>query len=199
MARKPRQKLQCRAASKQHEGQCKAWALPGKTLCRHHGGRNEGRPALQTTKHGLSSEYVRKDQLPALLERVAELRTPAGKEHALLVGAALMEQRLTAVPNDVEYIDKFVNARKSVREDLKVAHEITQEEKPAAPTTFVIGNFDPQQNAPFQSRTLDGPCTVRYLEGAPFILDVPSGSWCPASEQTDEESGAKYYVRILQG
>jgi hypothetical protein len=187
--------LRCRAKSKQSGERCKRWATPGKTLCVMHGSKREGIPSAVMT-HGLASAYVRKADLPAIVARVAELKTAAGKEHALLTGAALMEHKLENAAPDVIDIDTLATARKSIREDLKTSHELT-DEKPVAPTTFVLNNFDPSQHAAFQSRTIDGPCQIRYLDGEPFMLE--SRCWVPALKQVDDESGAEYYVKLLEG
>lgn len=58
----------CRAHSKRHGGQCRAWALTGKSLCRNHGGKNEGtaRANEYLRRHNLYSKTLGND--PELLE-----------------------------------------------------------------------------------------------------------------------------------
>lgn len=196
---KTRPKLKCRAKSKSTGVQCTAWAIWGKTLCYHHGGKTEKVPALQAMKHGQTSKFYSEAEVDKLLRYRRELDTLEGQAEALKDNYAKIKVREERIPESVDFTEVAIKAAESKRKDVLAIHEITQEEKPDAPTTFVIGNFDPSQGAPFQGRTIDGPCTVRYLEGAPFMFEPTSGGWMPCSEQVDDESGAKYFVKILAG
>lgn len=196
----PAKPQKCRAQSKQTGNRCGRWPMAGKTLCKHHGGKNEKVPALQKVTHGLTSEYINVKQLPEILERVAELKSPAGKEHALLVGAALTEHRLENVPNKLEFLGAFVDGRKSVREDLKAAHEVTKAEtSTAAPTTFNIVQYS--ADGPFRrvlSRGVEGPVTIQYIENEPYMFDAQLNAYFAASRQIDDDTGAEYFTKLLE-
>lgn len=62
--RKKYQKQQCTATSKRTHERCKAWALEGRTVCRHHGGRSLVGTAHPKFKHGRYSKYLPETLLP---------------------------------------------------------------------------------------------------------------------------------------
>lgn len=191
-SKKPR----CRATSRQTGKQCGAFPLPGKTLCRHHGGRNEKASAEHRITHGGTRQYFHVDELAGILEHVEALKTKEGRQAILMRGAALTEQRASKVPDVPDYIEAYVKARGSIRGDIALLEEMEAEE--AVPTAPVINilNTDAAQLAPFEARTLEGHATVAMLWGKPFMLDAATGAWWPAQLRKDED-GIELYERLL--
>lgn len=191
------QAARCRAKSKRRPGeQCSGWAMRGKTLCYYHGGRSEKVPAEHLITHGLQSQFVKISEIPAILARVAELRTAEGKEDALLVGAALMEARLEKVPDEAEFIEKFVAARKSIREDLKTSHELAAKAVVPQMPVFQIGTFEAA--APFLARDASGAAIqVQTLNGRHYAVLDGGARLEEVVEQVDADTGAKVYARVL--
>jgi hypothetical protein len=190
-------KPRCRAHSKQTGKPCGNFPLPGKSLCKHHGGPTEKVSAEHRITHGGTRQYFHVNELPGLLEAIEALKTKEGRQAILMRSAALTEQRASKVPDNPDYIEPFVKARGSIRGDIALLEEMEAEE--AAPTAPVINilSADAMQHAPFEARTLEGHCTVRMLDGKPFMLDVATGGWMPAQLRKDEESGAELYERLL--
>jgi len=191
----PRSK-KCRAKSKQSGKQCARWATPGKTLCVIHGSKKEGVPALERITHGQTSKFYSEEEVDKLLKYRRELDSIDGQAEALKDNYAKIKAREERIPAAVDFTELAIKAADSKRKDILAIHELT-DEKPVAPTTFVLNNFDPQQHAAFQARTIDGPCQIRYLDGEPFMLE--GRCWVPAHKQVDDDSGAEYYVRLLEG
>lgn len=74
---RPSEERRCTARSKQRGERCKLYAVPGKTVCRFHGGRSTG-PKAPAVKHG-------NDTLDALKERLLRrLRAQAEDERRVL-------------------------------------------------------------------------------------------------------------------
>jgi hypothetical protein len=190
-------KPKCRGTSRQTGKPCGKFPLPGKTLCKFHGGPSEKVSATHLVTHGLKRQYFHADELPALLEQIETLKTKQGRQAILMRGAALTEQRASKVPDDVEFIDAYVKARGSIRGDIALLENMEAEEQAPQLPVFNIAIGDATQHAPFEARTLEGHCTVRMLDGKPFLLDAATGGWMPAQLRKDEDSGAEFYERVL--
>lgn len=200
---KPTDSQRCRAQSKQRKDRCNKYARPGKTLCRNHGASREGVPNREVMTHGDSSAFVRKTQLPEIVARMRDLDTRDGKSEFIKLRTALTETvadniaPVLAAGRDDAMLEMALKVEDRLAKNVALLHEMDAEKASAVPTTFVVANFDPQQHAPFQSRTIDGPCQIRYLDGEAFMLE--NRCWVPVLKQIDEESGAEYYVRLLEG
>lgn len=191
----------CRAKSKQSQEQCKRHVTPGKTLCYYHGSKSEGVPNVQGSTHMQRTEFVRKDQLPQIVDRMRQLDSKEGKAEAVKLRFALTEHladTLAPTPERPELVELALKAEDRLTKNLSLLHEMEAEQVSQAPTTFIIGAFDASAApvTPFQARTIDGPCTIRYLDGEPFMLE--GRCWVPAIKQVDDESGAEYYTRLLE-
>jgi hypothetical protein len=189
---------QCRATSKQRkragdpDPRCRRYASSGKTLCILHGSKTEGVPALQVTTHGLHSAYVKVDDVEAITTKIEQAKTPEGRIELLSRNAALLQHRLEQVPITVDNLQIAAGGAESVRRQLETLADL-DDGKAQPVTTFVVASFDPAQQAPFRARGLDGDITVRLLDDKPYVLDEYTRAWWPAIEQTDEESGAKWF------
>jgi hypothetical protein len=185
----------CGAQAKTTGKSCKQRPLPGGKRCKFHGGKQSRKPNALAKTHGTTTKYIEVSKLPDLLARIDELRTPEGKERALLGGAALMQQRVAAVPDNPDYIDKVAQALKSIREDIKVSHEIAKVDVAPTAHTFVIATGNAQAER-FEARSPEGHCTIRMLDGEPFML--VRGDWLRCVKGVDEDSGAEVYRRVLE-
>jgi hypothetical protein len=80
----------CKARSKQTGERCKAWAAPGREVCRHHGGKTPRGLASPSFKHGLYSKWAAPDlavklaELEEARDRLADLSEVLPVLHALL-------------------------------------------------------------------------------------------------------------------
>jgi hypothetical protein len=190
--------LRCSAKSKRAQRQCKNAALTGATKCRMHGGSLELKPSARLT-HGITSKFVKTEDLPALFEKVRELDTDDGRKEALKRSYAVLDLRLDHIPEGVDHAEIAVRVHDSKRKDIALLHDIEKSAEQAAPQlpVFNIAIGDATQQAPFEARTLDGHCTVRMLDGKPFLFDAATGGWMPAQLRKDEDSGAEFYERVL--
>jgi predicted RNA-binding protein YlxR (DUF448 family) len=209
---RPRQKIKCRAKSKRPPHlPCGSWALEGVDLCRFHGGTTAQKQCEANITHGGRSAYIRKDQLPEILAAAKKLASRAGRAEFVQIRAALTEMLADKVSSAIENnspealklepqaaLDLALKAEDRLTKHVALLHEMDSEEVQTAPTTIVVANYDPQKGAVFQGRGLDGPVHMRLLDDKPFMLDSATGAWWPALEQTDEESGASYYTRLLE-
>lgn len=174
----------------------------GEKRCRTHGGARGRRLANieRSTTHGTTAKYIETKHLPEIWRRMQELKSPKGKEEALLEGAALVEQRLKAVPNNPDYLNHYVAGRKSVREDLKTSVEIAKENAPVAAGTVVQvyapGAID-ERFRRFDGRGMNGIVTIQLIDGEPWIYDSSVEGLFRATKSIDKESGAEIYQRLL--
>lgn len=188
--------LRCNAKSKRSQQQCKNTAITNATKCRMHGGKSEGRPSNKLS-HGLASDFVRKKDLPEIIARARALDTPEGRTEAVKIGHALTTVRAEAIPEGEQFHDVYFRAMGTALKHVETLHSLdTKDEAPQLPV-FNIAIGDAVQHAPFEARTLEGHATLRMLDGKPFLLDVATGGWMPASLRKDEDSGAEYYERVL--
>jgi hypothetical protein len=72
------QRVQCKAFARSTGAQCQAKAVPGKTVCRKHGGLSEGAPKgnQHATKHGIYGKHFtdeERDALPDFESRIGTL------------------------------------------------------------------------------------------------------------------------------
>lgn len=177
---------------------CTRRCMPNKKRCRLHNGRSSNQPN-NTVTHGTSSKYIALELLPAIIERAVAMRTIKGKEKVLLMGAAVMEHRLERVPDDPEYIKAYTEGRKSVREDLKLGHEITKEDKPVEPGTtiqvYAPGAIDVRFRR-FDARGAQGIVTIQMIDGVAWILDGED-TLRRAHMSVDGDSGAEIYGALM--
>lgn len=190
-------KPKCRATSRQTKQRCGRYPMPGKTLCKHHGGPTEKVSAEHRITHGGTRKYLHVDEIPELLQQLEALKTKEGRQALLMRGAALTEQRASKVPDVPEYIDAYVKARGSIRGDIALLEEMEAEEAAPQLPTFVIATGDATNAAPFEARSADGHCTVRLLDGKPFVLEAATGAWWPAQLRKDEDTGIEVYERVV--
>jgi hypothetical protein len=71
-------RVQCKAFARSTGAQCQAKAVPGKTVCRKHGGLSEGAPKgnQHATKHGIYGKHFtdeERDALPDIESRIGTL------------------------------------------------------------------------------------------------------------------------------
>ena len=193
LSNKPR----CRATSRQTKEPCRSFPMPGKTLCKHHGGPTEKVSATHLVTHGLNRKYFHEDEFPELLEQVESLKTTEGRKAILMRGVAVTEHRARKVPDSPEHLDSYVKARGSVRGDIALLEDMEAEVAAPQLPVFNIAIGDAASHAPFAARSLEGQVTMRMLDGQPFMLDVATGGWMPAQLRKDDDSGAEYYERVI--
>src|SRR6185369_8530802 len=187
----------CTAKSKRSQVQCRNAAMAGVTKCRMHGGKTEARPMEHSLTHGQHSPWVHQDKIKSVLSRARALDTPEGRAEAVKIGHALTTVRLEQVPQGEQFHDVYFRGANTALKHVETLHGLeVKEQAPTAPVINIL-SADAMQHAPFEARTLEGHCTVRMLDGKPFVLDVATGGWMPAQLRKDEESGAEIYERLL--
>jgi hypothetical protein len=188
---------QCRAHSKRSKKRCRKFALAGCKNCANHGGWSEDAPAYHSINVASpNSRYIAVEDLEEIQQAARELRTQEGRAKAIAVRVAVLKSRLKHVPGDVEHLPLATGVSEKITKSIESLHEIEKDvAAPVEAVTYVVANFDPAKQAPFLARGTDGPCTVRLLDDAPFMLDPVTGGWMPCSKQTDDESGAVYFTR----
>jgi hypothetical protein len=187
----------CTAKSKRSQVQCKNAAMSGVTKCRMHGGKTEARPMEHSLTHGQYSPWVHQDKIKSVLSRARALDTPEGRAEAVKIGHALTTVRLEQVPEGEQFHDVYFRGANTALKHVETLHGLEAEEQAPQLPTFVLNVGDATQQAPFEARTLEGHCTVRMLDGKPFLLDAATGGWMPAQLRKDEDSGAEFYERVL--
>lgn len=112
---------QCTATSKRTHERCKAQAVTGRTLCRHHGGKSLVGPALPQWKDGGRSKYLPKRLLD---DYQASLDNP--NKLVLDEDIALIESRLADVLRRVDSGESGQVWRelRDARRELEVARRI---------------------------------------------------------------------------
>jgi hypothetical protein len=182
--------------SRQKGTPCGKFPMPGKTLCKFHGGPLEKVSATHRVTHGLKRQFFHANELPELLEQIETLKTKQGRQAILMRGAALTEQRASKVPDDVEFIEAYVKARGSIRGDIALLEDMEAEEVAPQLPIFNIAIGDAASQT-FEARTLEGHCTIEMVRGRPYMLDAATGALWPAQQRKDEDSGAEFYERVL--
>jgi hypothetical protein len=188
--------LRCNAKSKRSQQQCKNTAITNATKCRMHGGKSEGRPSNKLS-HGLASDFIRKKDLPEIVARARALDTAEGRAEAVKLGHALTSVRAEAIPEGELYHDVYFRAMGTALKHVETLHGLEVKEQAPQLPNFVVLSPDAAQLAPFEARTLEGHCTVRMLDGKPFVFDGATGGWMPATLRKDADSGVEYYDRVL--
>jgi hypothetical protein len=187
--------LRCSAMSKRSREQCGNAAIRGATKCRMHGGSSELVPGARLT-HGLSSEFVRKDQLPHIIERVRKLDTAEGRAEAVKIGHALTDVRAEAIPQSDDFHDVYFRARATALKHIETLENIEKKDEAPQLPVFNIAIGDAASQT-FEARTLEGHCTIEMVRGRPYMLDAATGALWPAQQRKDEDSGAEFYERVL--
>jgi hypothetical protein len=185
-------KYRCRAHNRAGE-QCKRRACVGKTLCKCHGGTTEGTSCLANIKHGMNSQFIRVDDLPAVLEKIGQAKTVEGRIELAARNVGLLQHRVEQVPLELEHLQVAAGGAEAVRRQLETLAGMTA--APAALPTFVIATSPDYEE--FTGRYWDGETqvVVRRIAGQ-LWLQSDTNTMRRAVEVKDDDSGVTMYREI---
>jgi hypothetical protein len=187
----------CSAKSKRSQQRCKNAALAGVTKCRMHGGHTEAKPMEHSLTHGQTSPWVHKDKIKEVFVRARALDTPDGRAEAVKVGHALTTVRLESVPEGEQFHDVYFRGSSVALKHVETLHNLDSKEQAPQLPNFIVLNGDAAAQAPFAARSAEGQCTIRTIDGQPYMLDALTGALWPACLRKDEDSGAELYERVI--
>jgi hypothetical protein len=195
---------QCRATSKQRkragepEPRCRRFATRGKSLCSSHGSSTEQVPCLANVTHGLTSKYIKIDDVPAITTKIEQAKTVEGRTDLLARNAALLQHRLEQVPVELEHLQLAAGGAEAVRRQLETLDKLNTEAATALPV-FVLSS-GPAAITTYAGRDADGnAATIYELNGGePWILSHDGNTLRRCVAQTDLETGAVLHVPVEQ-